>query len=41
MIVKADKVEEPPFVDSVDIKVLKSIKVQLIKMDDPSIAVYV
>ena len=41
VMVKADKVEEPPFVDSVDMKLLNTIKVQLIKTDDPTIAVYV
>ena len=40
VIVKADKVEEPPFVDSIDMKLLNTIKVQLIKMDDPTIAMY-
>ena len=38
---KADKVKEPPFVDSIDMKLLNTIKVQLIKMDDPTIVVYV
>ena len=41
VIVKADKVEEPLFVDSVDLKMLNTIKVQLIKTDDLNIAVYV
>ena len=41
VIVKADKVEEPLFVDSTDMKLLNIIKVQLIKMDDPTIVVYV
>ena len=40
-VVKADKVEVPPFVDSVDMKLLNTIKVQLIKTDDPTIVVYV
>ena len=40
-IVKADKVKEPSFVDSDDMKMLNTIKVQLIKINDPSIAVYV
>ena len=34
VIVKADKVKELPFVDSVDMNLLNTIKVQLIKMDD-------
>ena len=38
---KIDKVEEPPFGDFADIKVLNTIKVQLIKTNDPTIAVYV
>ena len=41
VMVKADKVEEPPFEDSADMKLLNTIKVQLIKTDDPNIAVYV
>ena len=41
VMVKVDKVEEPPFGDFVDMKSLNTIKVQLIKMDDPTIAVYV
>ena len=41
VIVKMDKVEEPPFVDSPDMKLVNTIKVQLIKMDDPNIVVYV
>ena len=41
VIVKVDKVEEPPFVDSAYMKLLNTIKVQLTKMDDPTIAVYV
>ena len=41
VMVKVDKVEEPQFVDSADMKLLNTIKVQLIKMDDPTIAVYV
>ena len=41
VIVKADKVEEPPFVNSLDMKLLNTIKVQLIKIDDPTIAMYV
>ena len=36
-----DKVEEPPFVDSANMKLLNTIKVQLIKTDDPTIAKYV
>ena len=31
MIVKMDKVEEPPFGDSNDMKLLSTVKVQLIK----------
>ena len=41
VMVKLEKVKEPLFVDSVDMKLLNTIKVQLIKMDDPTIAVYV
>ena len=41
VVVKANKVKEPPFVDSADMKLLNTIKVQLIKTDDPNIAVYV
>ena len=41
VMVKADKVKEPPFGDSTDMKLLNTIKVQLIKTDDPNIAVYV
>ena len=41
VIVKADEVKEPPFVDSLNMNLLNTIKVQLIKMDDPTIAVYV
>ena len=41
VMVKTDKVKEPPFVDSADMKLLNTIKVQLIKTDDPTIAVYV
>ena len=41
VMVKADKVEEPPFGDSADMKLLNTIKVQLIKTDDPNIDVYV
>ena len=41
VMVKADKVKEPPFMDSANMKLLNTIKVQLIKMDDPNIAVYV
>ena len=41
VMVKVDKVEEPSFVDSADMKLLNPIKVQLIKTDDPNIAVYV
>ena len=40
-MVKADKIKEPPFVDSTNMKLLNTIKVQLIKMDDPDIVVYV
>ena len=40
-IVKVDKVKEPPFVASADMKLLNAIKVQLIKIDDPTIVVYV
>ena len=40
VIMKANKVKEPPFVDSADMKLLNTIKVQLIKMDDPNIDVY-
>ena len=39
VIVKVDKVKEPPIVDSADMKLLNTIKIQLIKMDDPTIAV--
>ena len=41
VIVKVKKVKEPPFLDSTDMKLLNTIKVQLIKMDDPTIAMYV
>ena len=41
MILKIDKVEEPPFGNSDAIKFLNIIKVQLIGIDDPNIAVYV
>ena len=41
MIVKIDKVKEPSFGDFEAMKLLNTIKVQLIKMDDPNIAVYV
>ena len=41
VMVKANKVKETLFVDSVDMKLLNTIKVQLIKMDDPNIVVYV
>ena len=41
VMVKAYKVEEPPFVDSANMKLLNTNKVQLIKMDDPTIAMYV
>ena len=41
VMVKADMVEEPPFVDSANMKLLNTIKVHLIKTDDPNIAVYV
>ena len=41
VMVKADKVKEPPFGDSADMKLLNTIKVQLVKTDDPNIAVYV
>ena len=41
VMVKVDKVEEPPFGDSTDMNLLNTIKVQLIKMDDPNIAVHV
>ena len=41
VMVKMDKVKEPPFVDSADMKLLNTIKVQLIKIDDPTIVVYV
>ena len=36
-----DKVEESPFVDSKAMKLLNAIKLQLIKMDDPTLVVYV
>ena len=38
---KSYKVEGPLFVDLASMKLLSSIKVQLIKIDDPTIAVYV
>ena len=41
MIVKLEKVEEPPFGDSKNMKLLNSIKVQFIRMDDPNMVVYV
>ena len=41
VMVKVDKVKEPPFGDSTDMKLLNNIKVQLIKTDDPNIVVYV
>ena len=41
VMVKADKVEEPSFVDSANMKLLNTIKVQLIKTNDPTIVVYV
>ena len=41
VIVKMDKVEEPQIGDFEAIKLLNTIKVQLIKMDDPTIAMYV
>ena len=37
---KVDKVEEPLFVDSADMKLLNTIKAQLIKTNDPNIAMY-
>ena len=40
-IVKMEKVEKPPFGDSENTKLLSSIKVQLIRMDDPNIVLYV
>ena len=40
-MVKVDKVEDPPFGDSTDMKLLNTIKVHLIKMNDPNIAMYV
>ena len=39
IIVKRKKVEEPPFEDA--IKLLNTVKGQLIRMDDPNIALYV
>ena len=41
VIVKVDKVKESPFVNSVDMKLLNTIKDQLIRTDDPTIVVYV
>ena len=41
VMVKVNKVKEPPFKDSLDMKLLNIIKVQLIKTDDPTIAMYV
>ena len=41
VMVKANKVKDPPFLDSANMKVLNTIKVQLIKTDDPNIAMYV
>ena len=41
IIVKMEKVKEPPFWDFENVKLLNFIKVQLIKMDDPNQAVYV
>ena len=41
VIVKVDMVEEPPFVDSADVKMLNTIKVQFIKTNDPTIVVCV
>ena len=37
----ADKFEDPSSVDYADMKLLNTIKVQLIRMDDPTIAMYV
>ena len=41
VIVKVDKVKEPPFVDSANMKLHNTIKVQLIKIDDLMITMYV
>ena len=41
MIVKIDKVEEPLFRNFENMKLSNSIKVQLIRMDDPNLAMYV
>ena len=41
VIVRVDKVKEPPFVDSADMKLLNTIKFQLIKTNDSIIAMYV
>ena len=41
VMVKTDKVEEPPFVDYANLKLLNTIKLQLTKTDDPTIVVYV
>ena len=40
-MVKADKVKEPLFVDSANMKLLNTIKAPLMKMDEPTIVVYV
>ena len=41
VIVKMERVEEPPFGDLKNMKLLNSIKVQLIKMDALNMVVYV
>ena len=41
MILKTKKVEEPPFGDFENMRLLNSIKVQLIKVDDSNLVVYV
>ena len=41
VMVKVDKVEEPLFGDFTNMKLLNTIKVQLVKTNDPTIVVYV